>query len=89
MEPVTGLLAEFRRELDEVVLRDHSGLSMELERDEGLRRELAEREMMLDLIFGEEAGEDEGGMAGSGNGTGGPDGGSGSVGEGTSPDGTE
>ncbi len=48
-----GLLAEFRRELDEVVLRDYSGpLSMELERDEGLRRELAERELLLDLIFG-------------------------------------
>ena len=62
MEPVTGLLAEFRRELDEVMGREYSGGErMELDRDEGLRRALAERELMLDLIFAEEGGGEEGG----------------------------
>jgi fibronectin type 3 domain-containing protein len=52
MEPVTGLIAEFRRELEGVMGEKYGGeVVMEPERDEGLRRDLEGREL---LIYGED-----------------------------------
>jgi hypothetical protein len=54
MEPVTGLLAELRRELDSVMgVRYRGEQKMDLERDEGLRKVLENRELLLDLLFDE------------------------------------
>ena len=55
MEPVTGLLAELRRELDTVMGDRYRGEQrMDLERDEDLRRVLEDRELLLDLLFDED-----------------------------------
>ena len=57
MEPVTGLLAELRRELDTVMgVRYRGEQRMDLERDEELRKVLEDRELLLDLIFDEAEG---------------------------------
>jgi hypothetical protein len=47
MEPITGLLAESRRELDRA-MRERSPVDMEVDRDEALRRDLEERPLLLD-----------------------------------------
>jgi len=58
IEPVTGLLAELRRELDEVMGQEYPAeVRMELERDAGLRGALADRDLLLDLIFEEGKGD--------------------------------
>jgi hypothetical protein len=60
MEPVTGLLAELRRELDAVMGDRYRGeRRMDLERDEGLRKVLEDRDLLLDLLF-DEADDKEG-----------------------------
>ena len=49
MEPITGMLAEFRRELDRVLDERYKGaVKMEARADEDLRRELAGRETLMD-----------------------------------------
>jgi hypothetical protein len=58
MEPITGMLAEFRRELDRrLEAKMPAEGKMSEERDEGVRRELEERELMLDRF--EDAAEEE------------------------------
>jgi len=54
MEPITGLLAEFRRELELVLGREFKeGTRLELERDETIRKELDGQKLLLQLIFDE------------------------------------
>jgi hypothetical protein len=49
MEPITGLIAECRRELDRVLMERTAGRrGMTVERDEGVRRELEGRELLMD-----------------------------------------
>jgi len=49
MEPITGMLAEFRRELDRVLEERYKGaVRMEARADEELRRELSGRETLMD-----------------------------------------
>ena len=49
MEPITGMLAEFRRELDRVIAERYKGsVRMESRADEDLRRELAGREPLME-----------------------------------------
>jgi fibronectin type 3 domain-containing protein len=51
MEPITGLLAEFRRELDRVFQEEYSGeMKLEIEQDEMVRTSLEERSKLLDRI---------------------------------------
>jgi hypothetical protein len=81
MEPIAGLLAEFRRDLTEVLSREAPGKgSMEMEKDEDVHRWLAERQLLLDHIF-----DDEGPASGNGVGprAGGDEDGRGTVGDGT------
>ncbi|NIP36408.1 MAG: hypothetical protein GWN18_15760 [Thermoplasmata archaeon] len=55
MEPITGMLAEFRRELDrKLEAKMPAEGKMTEERDERVRRELEERELMLDKFEGPE-----------------------------------
>jgi hypothetical protein len=49
MEPITGLIAECRRELDRVMMeRTSSRKGMEVERDEEVRRDLERRPLLID-----------------------------------------
>jgi len=51
MEPITGLIAEFRRELAKVVGEKASSVGgLGLERDEALEVELSSRELMIDTV---------------------------------------
>ncbi|NIP36455.1 MAG: hypothetical protein GWN18_15990, partial [Thermoplasmata archaeon] len=55
MEPITGLLADFRRELDRAMEHNFpEGVQMEEVRDEVLRMELMQRPLMLDQAADEE-----------------------------------
>ena len=57
MEPITGMLAEFRRELDKVLEERYRGaVRMEARADEDLRRELAGRETLMDRVGDHDAG---------------------------------
>ena len=59
MEPITGILADFRRSLNDVLERRYVGkLTMALERDEVVRGDLERRPMLLDRV---EEGEIEAG----------------------------
>jgi hypothetical protein len=60
MEPITGLIAECRRELDRVMMeRTASRDGMQVDRDEGLRRDLESRPLLIDRHDeGEIVGED-------------------------------
>ena len=50
MEPITGLLAEFRRELNVAYAEGRTGdQQIEVERDERVRRDLASRPLRLDM----------------------------------------
>nr|NIP33691.1 hypothetical protein [Thermoplasmata archaeon]NIS10791.1 hypothetical protein [Thermoplasmata archaeon]NIT75746.1 hypothetical protein [Thermoplasmata archaeon]NIU47891.1 hypothetical protein [Thermoplasmata archaeon]NIW81368.1 hypothetical protein [Thermoplasmata archaeon] len=50
MEPITGLLAEFRRELNVAYAEGRTGdQQIEVERDEQVRKELASRQLHLDM----------------------------------------
>jgi len=74
MEPIAGLLAEFRRDLIEVLSREAPGKgAVELEKDEDVHRWLAERQLLLDHIFDDEgpATGKDGGPKGDGTGAGG------------------
>ncbi len=49
MEPVTGFIAEFRREVDRIMREEHSmDLQMELSRDDELKRRLRSRQLMIE-----------------------------------------
>jgi len=51
MEPITGLLAEFKRELTRVMQERYSGeVEFKSERDETVRREIESRPLLLDKI---------------------------------------
>jgi hypothetical protein len=55
MEPITGLLADFRRELDRAMEKRYpEGLRMEEVRDDMLRMELMQRPLMIDQVGDEE-----------------------------------
>jgi len=55
MEPITGLLADFRRELDRTMEKNFpEGVRMEEDRDDVLRMELMQRPLMLDQAPDEE-----------------------------------
>jgi hypothetical protein len=55
MEPITGLLADFRRELDRAMEKNFpEGVRMEEVRDDVLRMELMQRPLMLDQASDEE-----------------------------------
>jgi hypothetical protein len=55
MEPITGLLADFRRELDRAMeKRYQEGIRMEEVRDDVLRMELMQRPLMIDQVGDEE-----------------------------------
>jgi fibronectin type 3 domain-containing protein len=49
MEPITGLLAEFRRNLNQLMREKYSeGFTLEPERDEQIRKDLKTRELLID-----------------------------------------
>jgi hypothetical protein len=60
MQPITGLLAEFRQEVDRLLEERFSGaVVMKPETDEAARREIARRELMMDSEV-ERGSEDDG-----------------------------
>ena len=62
MEPITGLLADFRRELSRALDEKYvDSAGLEVERDEEARREMEERPLLLDADVGEATGDVPGG----------------------------
>jgi len=69
MEPVTGLLAEFRRDLEQMLQERYAGqVRVQTVRDEVLRREIEMRQLFL-FTVGEGAAGRPGGWAARGEAT--------------------
>jgi hypothetical protein len=49
MEPVTGFIAEYRREVDRILREEHSkDMRMELSHDDALKRDLRSRQLLIE-----------------------------------------
>jgi hypothetical protein len=60
MEPITGLIAEFRRELERIVKEDYpKGTVIEPTNDDAIRREIKERALLLEYAEEDEKVPDE------------------------------